>query len=119
MVERFVAAVTASDVQGLMDVLAPNVVLLADGGGIAQAVLVPVVGARKVVNLLRPFPAVSVNPAIVTIRLNGALGIRIDDEVGGTTIVSLVVEDGRITQIFAMRNPDKLARLDQVAELTR
>ena len=52
-------------------------------------------------------------------RVNGALGIRIDDEVGGTTIVSLVVEDGRITQIFAMRNPDKLARLDQVAELSR
>lgn len=119
VVERFLAAVTAGDVQGLMDVLAPNVVLLADGGGIAQAVRVPVVGARKVVNLLRPFPAVSVNPAIVTIRLNGALGIRIDDEVGGTTIVSLVVEDGRIRQIFAMRNPDKLARLDQVAELTR
>ncbi len=119
VVERFVAAVTAGDVQGLMDVLAPNVVLLADGGGIAQAVRVPVVGAKKVANLLRPFPAASVNPAIVTIRLNGALGIRIDDEVGGTTIVSLVVEDERITQIFAMRNPDKLARLDQVAELTR
>ena len=72
VVERFVAAVTAGDVQGLMDVLAPDVVLLADGGGIAQAVRVPVVGVKKVVNLLRPFPAVSVNPAIGTIRLNGA-----------------------------------------------
>src|SRR6478672_2694822 len=86
VVERFVAAVTAGDVQGLMDVLAPDVVLLADGGGVAQAVRVPVVGVKKVVNLLRPYPAVSVNPAIGTIRLNGALGVRIDDEVGGTTI---------------------------------
>ena len=119
VVERFVAAVTAGDVQGLMDVLAPEVVLLADGGGIAQAVLVPVVGAKKVANLLRPFPAVSVNPAIGTIRLNGGLGVRIVDEVGGTTIVSVVVEDGRITRIFAMRNPDKLTRLDGEAELTR
>jgi RNA polymerase sigma-70 factor (ECF subfamily) len=119
VVERFVAAVTAGDVQGLMDVLAPDVVLLADGGGIAQAVRVPVVGVKKVVNLLRPFPAVSVNPAIGTISLNGAVGVRIEDEVGGTTIVSVVVEDGRITQIFAMRNPDKLARLDEEAELTR
>ena len=50
----FVAAVTAGRVQGLMDMLAPDVVLLADGGGIAQAVRVPVVGVRKVVNLLRP-----------------------------------------------------------------
>ena len=38
VVERFLAAVTAGDVQGLLDVLAPDVVLVADGGGIAQAV---------------------------------------------------------------------------------
>jgi RNA polymerase sigma-70 factor (ECF subfamily) len=113
------AAVTAGDVQGLMDVLAPDVVLLADGGGIAQAVLVPVVGAKKVVNLLRPYPAVSVNPVIGIIRLNGAAGVRIEDEVGGTTIVSVVVEGGRITRIFAMRNPHKLSQLDEVVELTR
>ena len=119
VVERFVAAVTAGDVQGLMDVLAPDVVLLADGGGVAQAVRVPVAGARKVVNLLRPFPAASVSPAIETIRLNGAVGVRIDDEVGGTTIVSLAIEDGRITHIFAMRNPDKLTGLNEEAELTR
>jgi RNA polymerase sigma-70 factor (ECF subfamily) len=119
VVERFIAAVTAGDVQGLMDVLAPDVVLLADGGGIAQAVLVPVVGVKKVVNLLRPYPAVSVNPVIGTLRLNGAVGVRIEDEVGGTTIVSVVVEDGRITRIFAMRNPHKLTQLDEEVELTR
>jgi RNA polymerase sigma-70 factor, ECF subfamily len=100
-------------------VLAPDVVLLADGGGIAQAVRVPVVGVKKVVNLLRPYPAVSVNPEIGTLTLNGGVGVRIDDEVGGTTIVSVVVEDGRITRIFAMRNPHKLTRLAEEAELTR
>jgi RNA polymerase sigma-70 factor (TIGR02957 family) len=119
VVERFVVAVAAGDVQGLMDVLAPDVVLLADGGGIAQAVRVPVVGARKVANLLRPFPAVSVNPAIGMISLNGAVGVRIDDEVGGTTVVSVALEEGRITRIYAMRNPHKLARLSEEAELSR
>jgi RNA polymerase sigma-70 factor (ECF subfamily) len=94
-------------------------VLLADGGGIAQAVQVPVVGVKKVVNLLRPYPAVSVNPVIGTISLNGAVGVRIEDEVGGTTIVSVVIEDGRITRIFAMRNPHKLTQLDEEVELTR
>ena len=62
------------------------------------------------------------NPPIERIVSNlRALGhsVRIDDEVGGTTIVSVVVEDGQITQIFAMRNPHKLARLDVGAELTR
>ena len=70
-------------------------------------------------NLLRPYPTVSVNPAVRTIRLNGALGVRIEDEVGGTTIVSVVVEEGRITRIFAMRNPHKLTKLDKEVELTR
>ncbi len=119
VVKQFVAAVTAGDVQGLMDVLAPDVVLLADGGGIARAVRVPVVGVKKVVNLLRSYPAVSVSPEIGTISLNGAVGVRIEDGVGGTTIVSFAVEDGRITRVFAMRNPHKLTRLDKEAELTR
>jgi RNA polymerase sigma-70 factor (ECF subfamily) len=118
VVERFVAAVTAGDVQGLMDVLAPDVVLIADGGGVAQAVRVPVVGAKKVMNLLRPYPVVAVNPSVATIRLNGAVGVRIDDEVGGTTIVSVEIEDGRIKRIFAMRNPHKLTRLNEEAQLT-
>ena len=58
VVERFLAAVTQGDLQGLLDALAPDVVLVADGGGIAQATLKPVVGAKKVANLLRTFDEV-------------------------------------------------------------
>jgi RNA polymerase sigma-70 factor (TIGR02957 family) len=119
VMDRFIAAVTAGDMQGLMDVLAPDVVLIADGGGVAQAVRVPVVGVKKVINLLRPFPTVAVNPSVRSIRLNGAVGVRIDDELGGTTIVSVDIEGGRIRRIFAMRNPRKLTRLGEEAELTR
>jgi hypothetical protein len=35
------------------------------------------------------------------------------------TAVSLVVADGRITRVYAMRNPHKLARLDEEATLSR
>ena len=51
--------------------------------------------------------------------LNGAPALRI--ELGGEldTAVSLVVEDGRITRIYAIRNPHKLARLDEEAALSR
>jgi hypothetical protein len=35
------------------------------------------------------------------------------------TAVSLVVEDGRVTRIYAIRNPHKLARLDEEATLSR
>jgi hypothetical protein len=49
----------------------------------------------------------------------GSPAVRID--IGGevNTAVSLAVENGRITRIYAMRNPHKLARLDGVAALTR
>ena len=119
VVERFVAAVTTGDVQGLMDVLAPDVVLVADGGGFANAVRVPVNGAKKVINLLRPFPQVAVGPRIALVWLNGGLGVRIDDEVGGPTLVSLEIEDGRIVRIFAMRNPHKLGGVATETELAR
>ncbi|WP_181150477.1 RNA polymerase sigma-70 factor [Arthrobacter sp. MYb224] len=119
VVESFLAAVTTGDVQGLMDVLAPEVILIADGGGVAQAVRVPVYGARKVTNLLRLFPEAAQNPKIVLLWLNGALGIRIDDEAGGPSLISLVVEEGRVARIFAMRNPDKLGRVEAETRLER
>ncbi|TDF92493.1 RNA polymerase sigma-70 factor [Arthrobacter terricola] len=119
VVERFLAAVTSGDVQGLMDVLAPDVVLIADGGGVAQAVRVPVYGAKKVTNLLRSFPQAALNPKTALLWLNGSLGIRIDDETGGPSLISLVVEDGRIARIFAMRNPDKLGHMEEETRLAR
>jgi RNA polymerase sigma-70 factor (ECF subfamily) len=54
-----------------------------------------------------------------TIWINGAPALRLD--IGGVldTAVSLAVEDGRITRIYAVRNPSKLAGLDVTAALTR
>lgn len=118
VVESFLAAVTTGDVQGLMDVLAPEVILIADGGGVAQAVRVPVYGAKKVANLLRLFPEAAQNPKIALLWLNGGLGIRIDDEAGGPSLISLV-EEGRVARIFAMRNPEKLGRVEAETRLER
>ncbi|GAP60118.1 RNA polymerase sigma [Arthrobacter sp. Hiyo1] len=79
----------------------------------------PVYGAKKVTNLLRSFPEAALNPKIALLWLNGGLGIRIDDEAGGPSLISLVVEDGRIARIFAMRNPDKLGHLEEETQLVR
>lgn len=120
VVERFVAAVTQGDLQGLLDVLAPDVILVADGGGVVQAVVNPVVGAKKVANLLRPFNRFAPGAEMLPVLLNGALGLRIVGTVDGAdTAVSFVIEDGRISRIYAMRNPAKLARMDDQAMLTR
>jgi RNA polymerase sigma-70 factor (ECF subfamily) len=53
-----------------------------------------------------------------TARLNGMPGARFS-VAGEVTAVSLVIEDGRITRIYAIRNPNKLGRLEEVAELRR
>jgi RNA polymerase sigma-70 factor (TIGR02957 family) len=119
VLERFMTAVTTGDVQGLMDVLAPDVVLVADGGGLAQAVRRPVEGAERVTAFLSVFPRVGAEAKIGTIWLNGALAARIHTHKFGTTVVSVAVENGRITHIYAMRNPTKLARLVEQVELTR
>jgi RNA polymerase sigma-70 factor (ECF subfamily) len=120
VVERFLAAVTQGDLQGLLDALAPDVVLVADGGGIAQATLKPVVGAKKVANLLRTFEKFGAGARIVPITLNGSPGAKIVDVVDGyDTAISLVVEDGRVSRIYAVRNPVKLGGLDAEATLSR
>jgi RNA polymerase sigma-70 factor (ECF subfamily) len=120
VVERFVAAVTQGDLQGLLDVLAPDVALVADGGGVVQAVVHPVVGAKKVANLLRPFNRLAPDAEILPVLLNGAVGVRIVGLVDGAdTAISFVVEDGRISRIYAIRNPAKLGRIDAEATLSR
>jgi RNA polymerase sigma-70 factor (TIGR02957 family) len=119
VLERFMAAVTTGDVQALMDVLAPDVVLVADGGGLAQAARRPVSGAKRVANFLSAFPRVGSGAQITTLSLNGGPALRIDLAAFGTTVVSVDVEDGRITHVYAMRNPTKLERLGEESELTR
>ena len=120
VVTRFLEAVTRGDLQGLLDVLAPDVVLVADGGGVVQAVVNPVMGAKKVANLLRPFNRLAPGAHILPVLLNGAVGARIvgtDD--GYDTAISFVVEEGRISRIYAVRNPAKLGRIDVETTISR
>ena len=52
-------------------------------------------------------------------RVNGDPALRMDVDGALDTAISFVVEDGRITRIYAIRNPHKLARLGTEAALTR
>src|SRR5581483_5091159 len=51
-VERFLTAVRGGDLQGLLDVLAPDVVVVADGGGLVTAAPRPIEGAERVAAFL-------------------------------------------------------------------
>ncbi|WP_109509232.1 RNA polymerase sigma-70 factor [Nocardioides speluncae] len=121
VIERFLAAVTGGDLQGLLDVLAPDVVLVADGGGIASTVRIPLVGAEVIGKVLARFATrkETAGAAAYPMVLNGAPAARIDIDGMLDTAISVVVADGKITHIYAIRNPHKLARLDEETRLSR
>lgn len=119
-IEAFQRAVETGDLRQLLDILAPDVVLIGDGGGVVKAVLSPVVGADKVCRLLtaglgRIAAAVSLHPA----QVNGypALILRIDGEID--TVVAVRVDDGLVTGLYAVRNPAKLSRIERETAVSR
>jgi RNA polymerase sigma-70 factor (TIGR02957 family) len=117
VLESFMAAITSGDLHGLVEMLAPDVVLIADGGGLVRAARKPLIGAETVAAFLARVADLS-DLVATTARFNGMPGARF--EVGGdVTAVSLIIYDGRISRIYAMRNPNKLGRLEEVAELRR
>jgi RNA polymerase sigma-70 factor (TIGR02957 family) len=112
----FQGAVETGDLQRLLDILAPDVALLADGGGVVQAALEPVVGAGLVADVLgRIASAASLQPAQVNgypaliLRLNGKLD----------TVIAVRIDDGLITGLYAVRNPEKLSHMERETALRR
>jgi RNA polymerase sigma-70 factor (ECF subfamily) len=118
VVERFLIALRTGQLQELMEVMAPDVVMIADGGGIVTAALAPIHGAEVVAKLLARANQVVAAFETTAVWLNGAPAGRVEID-GEPAAVSLVVEDGRVTRIYVVRNPRKLTRLDEPAELAR
>ncbi|WP_406280815.1 RNA polymerase sigma factor SigJ [Embleya sp. NBC_00896] len=118
VVERFLAALSTGKLHELLDVLAPDVVMIADGGGVVPASRAPIHGAERVAQLLAHVNRAAAEVATTAVWLNGAPAGRI--EVGGSSAaISLVVDQARITWIYVIANPRKLARMEEPAELGR
>jgi RNA polymerase sigma-70 factor (ECF subfamily) len=119
--DAFQRAADTGDLQGLLDILAPDVVFLGDGGGLKQAVPRPVVGADKVGRLLAAglgriaVEGWSLRPA----EVNGypALVIRQDGAID--TVMAVRIDDGLITGFYAVRNPEKLSHMQREMALRR
>jgi len=119
VVERFLAAMTTGDLPGLLEVLAPDVLVVGDGGGLAPTIPKPVRGAAKLAPVMARFAEVAPHARAFIVELNGGIAARIDPGGDNDTAVSFAIENGRITQIYAIRNPHKLERLGEVTELRR
>jgi RNA polymerase sigma-70 factor (ECF subfamily) len=105
--EAFQRAVETGDLQSLLDILAPDVVFLGDGGGVVQAALAPVVGADPVAHVLGRIAAAA---SLQLAQVNGypALILRLNGEI-----------DALITGLYGVRNPEKLSRVERETAVSR
>ena len=106
---KFFAAAATGDMDGLLGMLAPDVVWTADSDGKVSAARRPVEGAEKVARLILGFVRLAggegrVEPAFYNSA--PALVLYTGDVLEG--VVTFEVADGRITNFYAMRNPEKL-----------
>jgi RNA polymerase sigma-70 factor, ECF subfamily len=115
VVSRFLAACQGADLDTLLEVLAPDVVIISDGGGQARAPRRPVCGQDKVARLLVGFAGRQ--PEGLTFGLeyfNGSVGIVA--RVGGVPIAAMAVTvaEGTVQSLQLIANPEKLAFLQGV-----
>ncbi len=110
--ERFLAATADGDIEALVDVLSPQVVLIADGGGKVRAPLLPVVGAERVIRFLMAAAGRSVDGQQAGIvELNGSPGIVVTVDGEPVAALSIEIWADHVTAIHLVGDPDKLHSL--------
>jgi RNA polymerase sigma-70 factor (ECF subfamily) len=117
---RFLAAAREGDLDGLVALLAPNAVLIGDGGGRARSIPRPMVGAAAIARAMVRFYGLveRLGVTLEPIWVNGQPGFRTVDSDGRlVNIVGLDIQDGQVQRIHSMLNPDKLAHLGETSQL--
>jgi RNA polymerase sigma-70 factor (TIGR02957 family) len=118
--EAFQRAVETGDLQHLLDILAPDVVFLGDGGGVKQAALRPIVGADRVARLFAvALDRVGGQMPVEPVQVNGcpALIVRLNGEIDG--VMAVRIDDGLVTGLYYVRNPEKLSRVERETAVSR
>jgi RNA polymerase sigma-70 factor (ECF subfamily) len=110
IVFAFGAAAVLGDFERLLELLDPDVVWRSDGGGKAQASLVPQHGAKKIAKAMVSLSALGPQEAAMP-DVNGAPGVVLRAADGTMTVYAFTINAGRITEIHCIRNPDKLDHL--------
>jgi RNA polymerase sigma-70 factor (ECF subfamily) len=118
LAQRFFAACTDGDMDGLLELLAADSVAVGDGGGKVYAAREPIHGAQRVATfLVRLFDqGRRIGARLELTRVNGQPGALAYDREGLLlTVLSLDVVDGRIQAVRSVANPDKLGHLGPIS----
>ncbi|HEY7631586.1 MAG TPA: RNA polymerase sigma-70 factor [Thermoleophilaceae bacterium] len=117
---RFFAAAEEGDTEGLMKMLADDVVFYGDGGGKGPAIARPMYGRDRVGRFMRNLlkQAGRAQITLVPTEVNGAPGAVARDQHGNiASVLSLDIADGQIQAFRSVVNPDKLRHLGELADL--
>lgn len=118
--EAFRRAVETGELQHLLDVLAPDVVLLTDGGGVAEAAKTPIVGAETVAEFLGSLgQKLGEGMSVHSTQINGnpALLVQVHGRID--TVLAARFDGGVIAGLYAVRNPDKLRDIEHEHTVAR
>lgn len=115
----FLSALQTGDINGLVSVMAPDVVLVTDGGGIKKAALRPILGVDKVLRFLAAVTPTDVAMDSAPIWVNGQPAVRIDLDGELDTVATAEIVDGLVTRLYVIRNPEKLGRLAEATGFAR
>jgi RNA polymerase sigma-70 factor (ECF subfamily) len=108
LVREFKAAWEATDIAALVNLLDPEVTAVADGGGIVKAALEPVHGGAEVAQYFAGLPLFLLGRELLERTVNGQPGLVIQFEGVTETVIAFDVDGDHITNIWAIRNPEKL-----------
>ncbi|MZG04097.1 RNA polymerase sigma factor SigJ [Streptomyces sp. SID5614] len=96
------------DIAGLVDLLDPAAVMTADGGGLVGAALRPIEGGERIAQYMVAIADKAPGLELLERTVNGAPGLVARRDGVVMTVASFDVPDGRVTRIWAVRNPEKL-----------
>jgi RNA polymerase sigma-70 factor, ECF subfamily len=112
LLDRFLAAVRAGDVESLVGMLAADAVHYADGGGKVRATLKPIYGADKIARLWANIGNRPLEYDLRPVDVNGQPGVvALGPDGEPITVLTVDVADDRVQTVWAVVNPDKLARV--------
>jgi RNA polymerase sigma-70 factor (ECF subfamily) len=119
LARAFLTATQTGDEVALRDLLAEDVVLHTDGGGIRPAALNLIHGAEKTARMLARLALKKVGAPVSLYcgLINGMPGFVTKEPDGLPQVTVLDMEDQRIAAVYIIRNPEKLAAIAAVLGL--
>jgi RNA polymerase sigma-70 factor (ECF subfamily) len=108
VVRDFKRAWETKDIEALIGLLDPQAIATADGGGLALAFRDPINGGQQIADAWMEIATHGPAPTLLERTVNGQPGLvaQLDDTI--ISVYAFDIADGRITRIWAIRNPEKL-----------